>query len=98
MAKGSLQIDLLGTSFAIQADESPDYLSTVYSKYRAMVAHIEKTASVKDPLKIAILAGILLADETTKEKAQRRDSPDKNDLAEVERLALGMISRIDQVL
>ncbi len=98
MAKGSLQIDLLGTSFAIQADESPEYLANVYAKYRSTVAHIEKAASVKDPLKIAILAGILLADESSKEKAQRRESPDQRDLAEVERLALGMISRIDQVL
>ncbi len=98
MAKGSLQIDVLGTSFAIKADESPEYLAQVYAKYRATVAHIEKNSSVEDPLKIAILAGILLADETTKERAQRRDSPDKSDLAEVERLALDMISRIDQVL
>ncbi len=98
MAKGSLQIDLLGASFAIQADASPEYLSQVYAKYRATVAHIEKAASVKDPLKIAILAGILLADENTKEKSLHRDSPDKNELAEAERLAMGMISRIDQVL
>lgn len=30
MAKGNLQIDLLGASFAIQADEKPEYLEAIY--------------------------------------------------------------------
>jgi cell division protein ZapA len=66
MAKGSLQIDVLGTSFAIQADETPEYLSSVYARYKSVVERVERSSAVKDSLKIAILAGILLADEGLK--------------------------------
>jgi cell division protein ZapA len=98
MAKGSLQIDVLGTSFAIQADETPEYLSSVYARYKSVVERVERSSAVKDSLKIAILAGILLADEGLKDKARDGANPPPLDLQEAERLALGMISRIDQVI
>jgi Cell division protein ZapA. len=99
MAKGNLQIDLLGASFSIQADEKPEYLNALYTHYKKTTQQIESSSDVKDPIKIAIIAGILLADELYKEKMKR--SPDQTvsiDLAEAEKLALGMISRIDQVV
>lgn len=98
MAKGSLQIDVLGTSFAIQADETPEYLSSIYARYKSVVERVERSSAVKDSLKIAILAGILLADETLKDKARDGTTPPSLDLQEAERLALGMISKIDQVI
>lgn len=98
MAKGSLQIDLLGTSFAIQADEKPEYLNALYNHYKKTINQIESTSSVTDPLKIAIIAGILLGDEFYKEKMKHSDQPTSTELAEAEKLALGMISRIDQVI
>jgi cell division protein ZapA len=98
MAKGSLQIDLLGTSFAIQADEKPEYLNALYSHYKRTVNQIENTSGVSDSLKVAIIAGILLADELYKEKVKHQDAPASVDLAEAEKLALSMISRINQVI
>lgn len=98
MAKGSLQIDLLGTSFAIQADEKPEYLNALYNHYKKTISQIESTSTVSDSLKIAIIAGILLADELYKEKMKRSEQPTSTDLAEAEKLALGMISRIDQAI
>jgi cell division protein ZapA len=98
MAKGNLQIDLLGTSFAIQADEKPEYLNALYSHYKKTISQIENTSGLSEPLKVAIIAGILLADELYKEKMKRSEQPSSIDLAEAEKLALGMISRIDQVI
>ena len=98
MAKGNLQIDLLGTSFAIQADEKPEYLNALYSHYKKTISQIENTSGLTEPLKVAIIAGILLADELYKEKMKRSDQIPSLDLAEAEKLALGMISRIDQVI
>jgi Cell division protein ZapA. len=98
MAKGNLQIDLLGTSFAIQADEKPEYLNALYSHYKKTISQIENTSGLTEPLKVAIIAGILLADELYKEKMKRSDQTPSLDLAEAEKLALGMISRIDQVI
>ena len=98
MAKGNLQIDLLGTSFAIQADEKPEYLNALYSHYKKTISQIENTSGLTEPLKVAIIAGILLADELYKEKMKRSDQTSSIDLAEAEKIALGMISRIDQVI
>jgi len=98
MGKGNLQIDLLGTSFAIQADEKPDYLALLYSHYKKTIQQIEATSSLTEPIKIAIIAGILMADEYYKEKMKHQQDCAPADLAEAERLALGMISRIEQVI
>ena len=98
MAKGNLQIDLLGASFAIQADEKPEYLEAIYSHYKRTVSRVEASAKLADPLKIAILAGILAADEYFKEKMKHNGEDTGIDLSEAEKLALRMISRIDQVI
>ncbi len=98
MAKGSLQIDLLGSSFAIQADEKPEYLNALYGHYKKTITQIEATSGLTEPLKIAIIAGILLADELYKEKMKHSDQASSLDLAEAEKMALGMISRIEQVI
>jgi len=98
MAKGTLQIDLLGTSFAIQSDEKDDYLDAIYNHYKNTIVRVEKTSNLTDPLKIAIIAGILAADEYHKEKMKNRNQDETLDLSEVEKLALKMISRIDQVI
>lgn len=98
MAKGNLQIDLLGTSFAIQADENPEYLNALYTHYKKTIHQIEITSGLTEPVKVAIVAGILLADELYKEKMKRSDQTPSLDLAEAEKIALGMISRIDQVI
>lgn len=98
MAKGNLQIDLLGTSFAIQADEKDEYLSALYHHYKKTVAQIEQTSSLNDPLRIAIIAGILISDELYKEKLKHSDQKSSIDLEQAERMALEMISRIDQAI
>jgi cell division protein ZapA (FtsZ GTPase activity inhibitor) len=98
MTKGCLQIDLLGASFAIQADEKPEYLNALYSHYKKTVNQIESTSGLGEPLKVAIIAGILLADELYKEKMKHPEQGNTLDLAEAEKLALAMISQIEQVI
>lgn len=100
MPKGSLQIDLLGTSFTIQAEEKSEYLDALYAHFKKTIAQVESNSGLEDSLKISIISGILIADELYKEKMKRveQSSPAKLDLAEAEKLALKMISRIDQVL
>ncbi len=66
--KGHLQIDVLGTSFAIEADEHSEYLQTIYRHYKKVVSEVQQTSGVNDYLKIAIIAGILLSDELAKER------------------------------
>lgn len=96
--KGCLQIDMLGTSFTIQTDENSDYLHSLYTHYKNTVTQVEKNSGIADPLKLAIIAGILVSDELGKEKLRRQGQPEQPDLAEAEKLTMRMISRIDQVI
>ncbi|MCR5290728.1 MAG: cell division protein ZapA [Treponema sp.] len=98
---GKLKIDLLGTSFTIQAAEDEEYLKKLLSYYSRIANHIESNGMLKDPLQISILAGIMICDELYNEKAQNAKTfklkSDTND-AEAERLTLEMIQKIDQAL
>lgn len=98
MAKGTLQIDLLGTSFVIQSDETSEYLTSVYNQYKRTIKQIEAKSGITDQLKIAIIAGILLTDELYKEKTKHTDQSTVMELVEAEKIALNMISRIDKVI
>ena len=99
---GSLQIDILGTSFAIQANEDSQYLKRLLDYYRRIAEQIEQSGSLKSPLQASILAGITLCDELYKEKSKNQQisqhitsSPSDD---ETERLTLEMIKKIDQAL
>lgn len=67
MKKGQLKIDLLGSSFKIQADESDEYLQKIYLHYVGLIEQVGQTSGVTDPMRLAILAGILATDELFKE-------------------------------
>ncbi|NLK45372.1 MAG: cell division protein ZapA [Treponema sp.] len=101
MAKGTLQINLLGTSFSIQADEDSLYLEKLLSHYRKTVEELIRSTELKEPLKIAILAGIMITDELAKE---RQNIPDTDtlmvnaELSEAEKIVLQLTKKIDQVL
>ena len=96
--EGLLQTDLLGTSFALQTDETPQYLDVLYNHYKITLKQVENVTGGSDPLKTAIIAGILVTDELFKEKQKHPANPQAPDLNDVEARALRMISRIDQVV
>lgn len=99
---GNLQIDVLGTSFTIRANEDSEYLTKLLGYYKRIVSEIENSGSLKDPLQISILAGITLCDDLYKEKgrnakfqnALERNSTDK----EAERITKALIEKIDKAL
>ncbi len=93
MSNTGLRIDLLGTSFVIQADEDPLYLRLVVERYRRAIEEARSSTGLSDSLKLAILAGIIVSDEA--EKAKHGVSLDET---EAERLTLDLIARIDEAL
>ncbi|MCR5699468.1 MAG: cell division protein ZapA [Treponemataceae bacterium] len=98
---GNLQIDLLGTSFSIQANESPEYLEKLLDYYRKVVNQVDKEAKIKDPLKVAIISGVMICDELCKEKQKLQftnQTINKQDLVEAEEIALRIIENIDKVI
>ena len=97
---GALQIDLLGTSFAIEANEDDAYLQKLLSYYEKITREIERNGNLKTPLQVSILSGIMLCDELYKEKSQKAKVSQLNNEndAEAERLTIEMIKRIDGAL
>lgn len=102
MAKGTLQIDLLGTSFSIKADEDTSYLEQILGYYKRIVTQIEAGGALSDPLKISILAGIMLSDELYKAKGRsiKFQNALENNTAdeEAERITKSLIEKIDNIL
>lgn len=95
-----MRIELLGASFQIQSDESPEYIERILAHYTDRVAEIEGTVATGDPLKKAILAALLVTDELFRERERGRSpgSLAPEDAAEIERITTRLIERIDSTL
>jgi len=88
-----MRIDLLGAEFNIKSDEDPEYLEEVLEVYRSKIEEIRTTAGTSDPLKIAILAGILTADDYLKQTGAQRTSQ-----AEATQITVGLITELEEAL
>ena len=108
---GKLQINLLGTSFTIQANEDEEYLKKLLGYYSRIVDDVSQIESIKTPLQTSILAGIMLCDEVYKEKStvvemqknqtqieQNQDARTEEQIEELERRTIAMINKINKVL
>ncbi len=78
----------------IKTDEDPAYISRILKYLKLKSEDVENSMSIKDPLKVAILSGFLIADELFK----ARSESDSAENREVERLTLQIIDRIDKSL
>ncbi len=96
--RGHLQIDVLGVSFAIEADEHSEYLEGIYQHYKQVLNDVEETSGMTDPLKIAIITGVLLADEVAKGRNGTAASEFAQKIAHVEQSTKKMIDAIDSVM
>ena len=88
-----LKLDILGTSFAITADEDEVYLNKVLLQYKAAVKNTQNISGIGDPLNIAILTGFLLCDEINKLKQQT-----ESESSEVQERTMKLIAALDQAL
>ena len=88
-----MKIDLLGAEFNIKTDQDPAYLEEVVEVYRSRIEEVRATVTTSDPLKLAILAGILTADQYLKETGETRVSA-----SEATRITLGLIDELDAAL
>ena len=95
MPDNVLSVQLLGASFSLKSTENLDYLKEVVAYYESKIDETRKGVSLNDPLKIALLTGIVLADELLKERQRAGQSaPD----AEAERITRALIDTIDSIL
>lgn len=103
---GKLKIEMLGTSFTIQANEENEYLEKLLGYYKRITDDVKNIDSIRNPLQVAILSGIMICDELYKEKQNKVAMENGTyvppqldfDSEELERRAAEMISKIDKVL
>ena len=94
-----MRIELLGASFQIQSDESPEYIEQLLQHFRNRVEQIEQSVATGDPLKKSILAALLVTDELFSEREHRTASGhvriDPEEADEIEEITSRIISDID---
>ncbi len=98
MRNGVVHIDLLGASFTIKTDEDGSYTEQLLGYIKERIAAVQDAMGIRDPLKVSIIAGLLLADELFKERQKHASGMSNEESMEVDRLAVQMIEKIDKCL
>ena len=94
MEKRQLRIDVLGASFVIQSDESTEHLNRLSAFVKARVEDVRKRYPFAEPLTVAVLAALNIADEMFK----IREGHEPAELSEIDSVAERLIRRIDDDL
>lgn len=87
-----IRVELLGTSFQVDSDSSEDYLASLVAYLEGRIAEVEQMTGTRDPLKTAILAALLTADDLFQARAS--NLPER-DAEEISRITRALIERID---
>ena len=100
MEKRQLRIDVLGSSFVIQSEESPEHLATLSSFVRDRIDEVKSRYAFADPLTVAVLAALNIADDLFKAREGRAPAPTTAEIqaAEIQNVAQRLIIRIDEAL
>jgi cell division protein ZapA len=95
MEKRQLKIDVLGTSFVIQSDESADHLARLSSFVKSRIEEVKGRYSFADPLTVAVLTALNIADDLFKAR-ESRGAPAQGE--EIGSVADRLIKRMDEEL
>ena len=88
-----MRIEMLGVSFTVRTDEDSEYFGEVVEHFRAKVSEIQSSVGTQDPLKVAILAGILASDDFIKLNGKQRRAS-----LEAKGIADSLIQSLDDAL
>jgi cell division protein ZapA len=86
----SVEVSILGSTFTIQSRYDPRYLDEVVAYLKQKIREIQASSGAQDPLKIALLAALNVADELLRKR--------EGDSREIEELTERLIERIDRSL
>jgi cell division protein ZapA (FtsZ GTPase activity inhibitor) len=93
------QVNVLGVKFSVQTDESPERFDKLVEYYSNHAEDLKSRIGTTDPIKTAIIAGIIITDELFKCRENiGPHSPSSTEGEELSTLTDGMIKRIDEVL
>jgi len=66
-----VSIEVLGVSFAIRTDESPDYIGGLVAELKERLSKVSSQMRIADPLKLALVTNLLLLDELRRDCDQK---------------------------
>jgi len=95
MEKRQLRIEILGSSFVIQSDESTEHLSRLSAFVKSKVEEVKGRYTFADPLTIVVLAALNIADDLYKCREGREPSLNGEDIG---MLADRLINKMDDEL
>ncbi|MCX7026358.1 MAG: cell division protein ZapA [Spirochaetes bacterium] len=64
-------IEILGVSFTIRTDESPDYIGGLVAELKDRLSKISSQMRIADPLKLALVTSLLILDELRRDEDQK---------------------------
>jgi len=95
MEKRQLRIEVLGTSFTIQSDESAEHLARLSAYVKAKIEEVKGRYTFADPLTIAVLAALNIADDMFKSR-EGKELPGTGE--EISNVAERLLNRMDEEL
>lgn len=90
----SIEVSLLGSSFTIQSKYDPAYMAEVIGFLQGKIREVQTGSTIKDNLKIALLAALNVVDELFRLKAR----PEESDSREIKEITERLIETIDKNL
>jgi cell division protein ZapA len=90
----SIEVSLLGSSFTIQSKYDPAYMAEVIGFLQGKIREVQTGSTIKDNLKIALLAALNVVDELFRLKAH----PEESDSREIKEITERLIETIDKNL
>lgn len=99
MQKTRLSVNVLGTSFDLEADQKDEYVQSIYNYYLSVLEKAKLVSDVDNPLKIAIITGLFLSDEVFKARLETTGTiTDPETFIDMETTTMRMIEKIDDVI
>ncbi|MGP1459100.1 MAG: cell division protein ZapA [Treponema sp.] len=102
---GTLQIDILGTSFAVKSDKESEYLNRLLGYYRRLASQIQEKTALRDNLQVSILTGLMMCDKLYDEQSKnaRMKNAAQNEFLideedETTKITKSLIEKLDRVL
>lgn len=99
MAPHLLPVEILGASFSLKTtDEDPAHLREVIAFFEKKVKETQQTVAITDPLKLAIISGIIIADELFKERSTAPRDGVVGETVERDEIITNLIERLNSAL
>jgi cell division protein ZapA len=70
----SINVEIFGQSYSVRGDGDPDYLMELARFVDTRMREVAAQVATVDPMKIAILAALNIADEFSRYRKQREDA------------------------